>query len=295
MAIVLQTGSEYWIGPDPIRRLDPDTFLDLVGNQELSLTFHEKSHGQGLAVNGCVMSASEFTEISEFVWFMEELSELTRPNSCALQNTSNLNLQTKDTLLANHSLSVRFGHAIHVSAGSSVASHQEIAPKPPNSKPKVYSAMYSRKHYRHNVLVTKLFVMAESGKKTRGKQVIELKRIEDDINKAITFSKCKSGIFKKASELATLTGAKVGVVMFSSSGKPYSFGDPSIEDVFNLFMLEGSQPSDDTTNHDVEAYRRMRILKLVQNHNDLIRQLDDVKEHGKMLKEITKGKTSQGW
>ncbi|KAK0571515.1 hypothetical protein LWI29_017388 [Acer saccharum] len=137
--------------------------------------------------------------------------------------------------------------------------------------------------------------MAESGKKTRGKQVIELKRIEDDKNRAITFSKRKSRIFKKASELATLTSAKVGVVMFSSLGQPYSFGDPSIEDVFNLFMLEGNQPSDDTTNHDVEAYCKMRILKLVQNHDTLIHQLDDVKERGKMLKEITKGKTSQGW
>ncbi|KAK3221282.1 hypothetical protein Dsin_008307 [Dipteronia sinensis] len=60
-------------------------------------------------------------------------------------------------------------------------------------------------------------------------------------------------------------------------------------------MLEGNQPSDDTNNHDVEAYRKMRILKLIQNHNDLICQLDDEKERGKMLKEMTKGKTSQGW
>ncbi|KAI9191489.1 hypothetical protein LWI28_009038 [Acer negundo] len=136
--------------------------------------------------------------------------------------------------------------------------------------------------------------MAESGKKTRGKKVIELKRIEDDKNRVITFSKRKSGIYKKASDLATLTGAKVGVVMFSPSGKPYSFGDPSIEDVTNLFQGV-SQPLDGSTHHAIEAYRKMKISKLLQDHNDVLHQLDDEKEHGKKLEEMTKGKTSQGW
>ncbi|KAI9192154.1 hypothetical protein LWI28_018947 [Acer negundo] len=71
-------------------------------------------------------------------------------------------------------------------------------------------------------------------------------------------------------------------------------GKSSVEDISNL--LQGiSQPSDDSTHHDVEANRKMRISKLIQDHNDLLRQLDDEKERRKIMKEIIKGKTSQGW
>ncbi|KAL5773674.1 hypothetical protein ACOSQ2_013598 [Xanthoceras sorbifolium] len=144
------------------------------------------------------------------------------------------------------------------------------------------------------VFCRRLLAMAESSKKTRGKQKISIKRIENEEDKMITFSKRRSGIYKKASELVTLTGAEVGVMMFSPSGKLYSFGHPSIEVVSNRCMGL-SQLTNDNTDILIEAHRQVRIAQLNQYHNGLLRQLDTEKERGKILKEIAKGKKTQGW
>ncbi|KAK7853894.1 agamous-like mads-box protein agl61 [Quercus suber] len=61
-------------------------------------------------------------------------------------------------------------------------------------------------------------------KKTKGKQKIEMKKIDKEV---------WTGINKKASELVTLCGAEVGVVVFSPVGKSFSFGHPSVESVAN--------------------------------------------------------------
>lgn len=137
-------------------------------------------------------------------------------------------------------------------------------------------------------------------KKTKGRQKIEMKMIEDLDDRLITFSKRRSGIYKKASELATLCGAEVGVVVFSptKSGKPYSFGHPSIDSVANRF-LNKSPPqggSDHTTTHPlVEAHRRARINELNRQYSELVGQLEAERERGKALQRLTKARGNKGW
>lgn len=65
---------------------------------------------------------------------------------------------------------------------------------------------------------------------------IEIKRIENVEARKICFSKRCQGLFKKASELSILCGATVGSVVFSTSGRPFSFGHPSINDVADRFL-----------------------------------------------------------
>jgi hypothetical protein len=55
----------------------------------------------------------------------------------------------------------------------------------------------------------------------RGKIVIE--RIENTTNRQVTFSKRRTGLFKKAKELAILCDAEVGLIVFSSTGRLYDF------------------------------------------------------------------------
>jgi MADS-box transcription factor, plant len=55
----------------------------------------------------------------------------------------------------------------------------------------------------------------------RGKTVIQ--RIENSTSRQVTFSKRRSGLFKKANELAILCEAEVGLVVFSSTGRLYEF------------------------------------------------------------------------
>ncbi|XP_044468556.1 agamous-like MADS-box protein AGL62 [Mangifera indica] len=131
-------------------------------------------------------------------------------------------------------------------------------------------------------------------KKTRGRQKIEMKRIEKEEDRLITFSKRRSGIYKKASELVTLTGAEVGVMVFSPSGKAFSFGHPSIEAVANRFT--GGQPLESDPIHRLlEARRKERIDELNQHYNDLLSQLEVENERHKLLKEMRSGRGTQGW
>ncbi|XP_054779311.1 MADS-box transcription factor 23-like [Prosopis cineraria] len=60
-----------------------------------------------------------------------------------------------------------------------------------------------------------------------GRAKIAIKRIDDSTNRQVTFSKRRSGLFKKARELAILCDAQVGVIVFSSSGKLYEYGSSS--------------------------------------------------------------------
>uniref|UniRef100_J3MDX6 MADS-box domain-containing protein n=1 Tax=Oryza brachyantha TaxID=4533 RepID=J3MDX6_ORYBR len=59
----------------------------------------------------------------------------------------------------------------------------------------------------------------------RGKTVI--RRIEDTTSRQVTFSKRRSGLFKKAKELAILCDAQVGVLVFSSTGRLYDYSSSS--------------------------------------------------------------------
>ncbi|CAL9206442.1 unnamed protein product [Musa hybrid cultivar] len=59
----------------------------------------------------------------------------------------------------------------------------------------------------------------------RGK--VELRRIEDRTSRQVRFSKRRSGLFKKAYELAVLCDAEVGLLVFSPAGKLYEFSSVS--------------------------------------------------------------------
>ncbi|KAF8399985.1 hypothetical protein HHK36_015858 [Tetracentron sinense] len=56
-----------------------------------------------------------------------------------------------------------------------------------------------------------------------GRGRVELKRIENKINRQVTFSKRRNGLLKKAYELSVLCDAEVALIIFSSRGKLYEF------------------------------------------------------------------------
>ncbi|KAK2376220.1 agamous MADS-box protein AGL62 [Trifolium repens] len=75
-----------------------------------------------------------------------------------------------------------------------------------------------------------------SGRKTQGRRKIEMKRMTNDSNMQVTFSKRRSGLFKKASELSTLCGANVALVVFSPGGKVFSFGHPNVDTIIDHYL-----------------------------------------------------------
>ncbi|CAL5038727.1 unnamed protein product [Urochloa decumbens] len=67
--------------------------------------------------------------------------------------------------------------------------------------------------------------MAKPGKKTsKGRQKIEIRRIEDKEKRQVTLCKRKGGLFKKCSELHLLCGAHVAVAIFSKKEKEQEQG-----------------------------------------------------------------------
>ncbi|XP_019465322.1 PREDICTED: myocyte-specific enhancer factor 2B-like [Lupinus angustifolius] len=78
--------------------------------------------------------------------------------------------------------------------------------------------------------------------------------IAKDSNLQVTFSKRRTGLFKKASELCTLCDAKVALVVFSPANKAFSFGDPSIDVAVDRYQMR-DQPLNLGNRQYLEAHR----------------------------------------
>ncbi|URD93850.1 hypothetical protein MUK42_00356 [Musa troglodytarum] len=60
-----------------------------------------------------------------------------------------------------------------------------------------------------------------------GEGRVQLKRIENKINRQVTFSKRRSGLLKKAHEISVLCDAEIALIIFSAEGKLYEFASNS--------------------------------------------------------------------
>ncbi|WVY99410.1 hypothetical protein V8G54_025480 [Vigna mungo] len=56
-----------------------------------------------------------------------------------------------------------------------------------------------------------------------GRGKIEIKRIDNASSRQVTFSKRRTGLFKKAQELSILCDSEVAVIVFSNTGKLFEF------------------------------------------------------------------------
>lgn len=56
-----------------------------------------------------------------------------------------------------------------------------------------------------------------------GRVKLEIKRIENPVNRQVTFSKRRNGLIKKAYELSILCDIDIAVIMFSPSGRVNHF------------------------------------------------------------------------
>ncbi|KAM3200138.1 MADS-box protein SOC1 isoform X1 [Capsicum annuum] len=77
----------------------------------------------------------------------------------------------------------------------------------------------------------------------RGKT--EIKRIENATSRQVTFSKRRSGLLKKASELSILCDAEVTLIIFSQKGKLFEFSSSSTNKT-----IERYQKNDKNSRHD---------------------------------------------
>ncbi|XP_073303658.1 agamous-like MADS-box protein AP1 [Primulina huaijiensis] len=63
-----------------------------------------------------------------------------------------------------------------------------------------------------------------------GRGKVEMKRIENKINRQVTFSKRRGGLLKKANEISVLCDAEVALIVFSHKGKLFEYATDSCMD-----------------------------------------------------------------
>lgn len=71
-------------------------------------------------------------------------------------------------------------------------------------------------------------------KMVRGKT--QMKRIENETSRQVTFSKRRNGLLKKAFELSVLCDAEVALIIFSTRGRLYEFSSSRYMLLTNLFF-----------------------------------------------------------
>lgn len=98
-----------------------------------------------------------------------------------------------------------------------------------------------------------------------GRGRVELKRIENKINRQVTFAKRRNGLLKKAYELSVLCDAELALIIFSSNGKLFEFSSTSsmvktLEKYQRCSFgpLEDSQPSHATDQDGYHEYLRLK-------------------------------------
>jgi hypothetical protein len=104
-----------------------------------------------------------------------------------------------------------------------------------------------------------------------GRQKIEIRPIEREGARQVCFSKRRSGLFKKANELAIMCGVEVAAVVFSRAGNAFSFGHPSVEAVIQRFDPTGTDTggaAEDNT---------LLVADLNRQHQELRAKLDAAK------------------
>ncbi|CAJ1977305.1 unnamed protein product [Sphenostylis stenocarpa] len=140
-----------------------------------------------------------------------------------------------------------------------------------------------------------LFMAMDSGvKKSYGRQKIEMKKMSNESNLQVTFSKRRSGLFKKASELCTLCGAEVALVVFSPGEKVFSFGHPNVEAVIDRYLAR-APPHDLGTMQFIEAHRLAHVRELNAQLTQINAQLEAVRQRGEELNGMKKDAQAQMW
>jgi hypothetical protein len=132
------------------------------------------------------------------------------------------------------------------------------------------------------------------GRKSRGRQKIELKKISNESNRQVTFSKRRSGLFKKACELFTLCGAYVSLIIFSPSEKVFSFGLPNLYTVIDRY-LSRVPPLNTGIQQFIESFRSTKLRELNAELNQINDALDGEKRYSDDLNHICKMTEDPSW
>lgn len=132
-------------------------------------------------------------------------------------------------------------------------------------------------------------------KESIGRQRIPMVKIKKESHRQVTFSKRRAGLFKKASELCTLCGAEIAIIVFSPAKKPFSFGHPSVESVLDRYLSRNNislaQTQQPQGNLAPSCELNLRLTHILS-------EVDEEKKKGQAMEEMRKAnaqRTTVNW
>ncbi|KAI5661218.1 hypothetical protein M9H77_20541 [Catharanthus roseus] len=135
----------------------------------------------------------------------------------------------------------------------------------------------------------------EAKKPSMGRQKIKIAKIQVKNHLQVTFSKCRSGLTKKASELCTICGVDIGIIVFSPAGKVFPFVHPNIETIIDRLLTGNSFQSESDTFRLVEAHRNASLRELNLQLTQLLNALEIEKKRSESFDNIRKASQKHYW
>lgn len=115
-------------------------------------------------------------------------------------------------------------------------------------------------------------------KKTQGRKKIEIKKITDDSSRQVTFSKRRTGVFNKASELCVLTGAEAAIIVKSPGDRVFAFGHPSVDSVVDKYLAGTSSRSEENVSvNQVDMNSTSMHENFNQKYKEITKEIEDEK------------------
>ncbi|KAG8093236.1 hypothetical protein GUJ93_ZPchr0012g19947 [Zizania palustris] len=120
-----------------------------------------------------------------------------------------------------------------------------------------------------------------------GRGKVQLRRIENEVSRQVTFSKRRSGLLKKAHEIAVLCDADVALIVFSGKGKLHDYASPNtsmerILERYDRYLLsEGNVTEEYPQLEGSMSYDHMKLRSRIEavkksQRNLLGQQLDSL-------------------
>ncbi|CAI9115090.1 OLC1v1015924C2 [Oldenlandia corymbosa var. corymbosa] len=107
-----------------------------------------------------------------------------------------------------------------------------------------------------------------------GRGKIEIKRIENNTNRQVTFCKRRNGLLKKAYELSVLCEAEVALIVFSSRGRVYEYSNSNINNTIDRYKKATSDAASTYTTQEIntqfyqqESKKLRQQIQMIQNTN----------------------------
>ncbi|KAI3696969.1 hypothetical protein L6452_29634 [Arctium lappa] len=122
-------------------------------------------------------------------------------------------------------------------------------------------------------------------KKTKGRKKIEIKKIQETNSRQVTFSKRRTGLFKKASELCVLTGAQIAIFVNSPGGRVFAFGHPNPNLLIDRYLNQNTTTRDHTTSAAVQNSQPplLPMSQFNQHYMEVSRELEMEKKRGELI------------